>query len=81
MANDMQRCPIWSTPVKQRIRYPGRDNLLAVQGSPRTDGNYEITAEASSYVGSLDESQKVKVTTRIIEERRNTGQTPLVSPH
>ena len=80
MANDMQRCPIWSTPVKQIIRYPGRDNLLAVQGSPRTDGNYEITAEASSYLGSLDESQKVKVTTRIIEERRNTGQTPLVTP-
>lgn len=80
MANDMQRCPIWGTPVTQIIRDPGRDNLLAVQGSPRTDGNYEITAEASSYVGSLDESQKVKVTTRIIEERRNTGQTPLVTP-
>ena len=80
MANDMQRCPIWRTPVTQTIRYPGRDNLLAVQGSPRTDGNYEITTEASSYVGSLDESQKVKVTTRIIEERRKTGQTPLVTP-
>lgn len=79
MANDMQRCPIWRTPVKQIIRYPDPGNYLAVQGFPRTDGDYEITAEASSYVGSLDESQKVKVTTRIIEERRKTGETPLVT--
>ena len=80
MANDMQRCPIWSTPVKQRIRSQEGDPVSAVQGAPRTDGDYEMTALAINHVGAMDESERARVTTRIIGERRKTGQTPLGTP-
>ena len=80
MGNEQNRCFIWGTPVEQIIRYPDRDNLSEVRGSPRTGGNYSITFQATSYVGALDDSQKVRITTMIIEERRKTGQTPSVTP-
>ena len=79
MANEKQLCPIWGTPVEQMIRYPEGDIPSAVQGSPRTDGNYHISTQARNYVGTLDDSQRARLTTMIIEERRKTGQTPVVT--
>ena len=80
MANEMQHCPIWGMPVEQTISYPDQGNILAVHGTPRTDGNYHITPQARSYVSALDDSQRARLTTMIIEERRKTGQTPVVTP-
>ena len=80
MANEQNRCFIWGTPVEQTIRYPDWDIPSEVRGSPRTGGNYSITFQAINYVGTLDDSQRARLTTLIIEERRKTGQTPLVTP-
>ena len=76
MANEKQLCPIWRTPVKQIIRYQEGDHVSAVQGAPRTDGDYEITALAINHVGAMDESERARLTTRIIEERRKTVRGP-----
>ena len=80
MANEQNRCFIWGTPAEQTIRYPDWDIPSEVRGSPRTGGNYSITFQAINYVGTLDDSQRARLTTMIIEERRKTGQTPLVTP-
>ena len=80
MANEQNRCFIWGTPAEQTIRYPDWDIPSEVRGSPRTGGNYSITFQAINYVGTLDDSQRARLTTLIIEERRKTGQTPLVTP-
>ena len=80
MANEQNRCFIWGTPVERTIRYPDWDIPSEVRGSPRTGGNYSITFQAINYVGTLDDSQRARLTTLIIEERRKTGQTPLVTP-
>ena len=80
MENQNIFCPIWGTPVEQIIRYPEGDIASVVLGSPRTDGNYEIATQTIDYVGTLDLSQKTRLTTMIIEERRKTGRTPVVTP-
>ena len=39
-----------------------------------------MTVQARDYVGTLDDSQRAKLTTMIMEERRKTGQIPVVTP-
>lgn len=80
MAHETQRCPIWRTPVKQIIRDQEGDQVSAVQGAPRTAGDDEMTALALNHVGAMEEREKARVTTRLMEERRTTGQTPWVTP-
>lgn len=80
MAHDQPRCPIWRTPVKQIRRDQEGDPVSTVQGASRTAGDSEMTALAINHVDALDEREKAQLTTRLMEERRKTGQPPRVTP-
>ncbi len=78
MENKEQFCFIWGDAVTYIQRRSDRDAFV-VEGSPRIGGDYEISAQAIRDVEALDDVQKAKLTTMILEKRRWTGQTAVVT--
>ena len=70
-------CPIWDHTVTRIKQLHDRDGCL-IKGSPRIDGDYEISAQAMQDVGALDPTDKAKLTTFLLELRRAGNRTPLV---
>ena len=62
-------CPIWGDTVPPIGRFLDEKNL-AVMRSPRTGGDYRIGVEAYNEVSTLDETGKAKLTTILIDLRR-----------
>ncbi len=78
MGAKKQFCPIWGDTVTCIICCDDRDAFV-VEGSPRIGGDYEISAEAMQDVGALDEKDKAKLTTFLLESRSAGDRTPLVT--
>ena len=78
MENKKQFCFIWGDPVTYIQQCSDRDAFV-VEGSPRIGGDYEISAQAIKEIAALDDVQKAKLTTMILEKRRWTGQTAVVT--
>ena len=72
-----QKCPIWGTPAE--VRSLGNRHAFWVK-SPRTGGDYEITGTAVAIVKTsvLDEPAKAKLTTALIDRRRDGHEVPCV---
>jgi len=72
-----QKCPIWGTPAEVRR---ARDRHAFRVRSSRTDGDYEITGQAAATIeaGTFDDRAKAKLTTMLIEQRREGVDCPLV---
>lgn len=72
-----QKCLIWGTPAE--VRHAGNRDAYWVR-SPRAGGDYEITgtAEAIIRVGGLDAAAKAKLTTELINRRRDSDDVPSV---
>ena len=71
-------CPIWGDIVPPIERLLDTDNI-AVMRSPRAGGDYRITPEAYNDVPALDETDKAKLTTILIELRRAGDHAPWVT--
>ena len=71
-----QKCPIWGTPAEVRMT----GNHACWVRSPRTGGDYKITRTAIAIVktGTLDEPTKAKLTTALIDRRRDGDEVPWV---
>ena len=78
MENKRQICPIWGTTVTHKELLPNKMNFL-VEGSLRAGGDYEITDQARRYVDILDDKDKAKLTTILLELRRAGDPAPLVT--
>ena len=79
MANEQNRCFIWGTPVTSIEGTNPLDTDFFVKGSPRTGGDYRIEELAKGDVGALDDKDKAKLTTMLIEMRRRGDQAPRVT--
>ena len=71
-------CPIWGEIVPRIKRFPDENNF-AVMRSPRTGGDYKIKGEDFYEVLALDEIDKAKLTTILIELRRAGDRAPWVT--
>ena len=70
------RCPIWP-------EYPGKGYLadafeIRQEWSPRAGGPYEITREAELSVSTLSEIQRARLTTILVDQRKNGVESPRV---
>ena len=77
MANVEKHCLIWGTPVTHIHLNPDKMNFI-VEGSLRTGGDYEITDQVIGSVDALDEKDKAKLTTILLDLRRQGQQRPVV---
>ena len=72
-----QKCPIWGTPAE--VRQAGMRDVFWVRSS-RVCGDYEITGTAAALMeaSALDEPAKAKLTTALINRRREGDAAPCV---
>ena len=72
------KCLIWGTPAE--VVYQVNDRYWVK--STRAGGRYEITGSAQAMIdnGYLDEAGKAKLTTVLIDQRRDHDDVPLVRP-
>lgn len=73
--NENTTCPIWGTPTKADEIYRG-DGLNV--NSPRAGGKYFVDGRAAIMVGDLDDREKARLTTWMIEQRRSGVERPEV---
>ena len=78
METKKELCHIWGTPVKDS-RGDAFEDAIIVSESPRAGGDYKMTPQAYKDVGSLEPTQKAKLTTILIESRQRGDQMPLVT--
>ncbi len=77
MEDKKEVCLIWGTTVTHKELLTEKMNFI-VEGSLRAGGDYEITDQARRYVATLDQKDKAKLTTILIELRRAGDRAPLV---
>ena len=75
-----QKCPIWGTPAEVR-RVPNHDSLRV--WSVRAGGDYQITGMAATTInaGNVDAATKAKLTSVLIDRRRDGDDAPNVDSH
>ena len=78
MANEHERCFIWNTPGTVTGLDP-LDTEFLVAGSLRAGGDYRIEELAIQPVAALDEKGRAKLTTRLVDLRRQGEQRPLMT--
>ena len=78
MGNKEQFCLIWGAAVTHKELLPDKMKFL-VEGSLRAGGDYEITDQAKRHVANLDQKDKAKLTTILINLRRMGDRVPLVT--
>lgn len=79
MVNEKRICPIWGAAVTSIEGTNPLDTEFLVKGSPRTGGDYRIEELAKDDVGALDDKDKAKLTTILLELRRAGDRAPLVT--
>lgn len=72
-----QRCPIWGTPAEV---WQVRDHDAYRVRSPRAGGDYQITGTAAAIInaGGIAAATKAKLTTALINRRRDGDEAPSV---
>jgi len=78
MEDKKEVCLIWGTTVTHKELLTDKMNFL-VEGSLRAGGDYEITDQARRHVDTLDDKDKAKLTTILINLRRMGDRAPLVT--
>ena len=71
--NENSKCPIWGTPTKPTDFYRG-DGLNI--DSPRTGGKYFVDGRSEIRVRDLDDREKARLSTWLIEQRRSGVERP-----
>lgn len=71
-------CLIWNSPALAYYKY--RDsNLISKWNSPRVRGEYEHSVEVEDQIKELEDRDKVKLTSWLIEQRKFGIQTPKIT--
>ena len=79
MPNPINTCPIWGAGYSAKgWRYP-REGRYVVEDSPRAGGAYELTDDAEDWLDQLGETGKARLTTWLVDQRRNGVNTPAVT--
>ena len=73
-----QTCPIWSTPAAIGNVGGGRLDLTSVN-SPRAGGNYAVEDTVKNKLSTLNERDKVKLTSWLDEQRRFGISIPIIT--
>ena len=79
METENPKCPIWGIQVESIKCVADRDAFV-VLNSPRAAGDYEINAQGKLAVAVLDDVQKARLTTMLIDRRIAGEDTPTVTP-
>ncbi len=76
---DLQKgCLIWKTPVAERQTHSERD-VKIVRGSARAGGDYEISWHAEREINRLDELEKARLTTLLVNLRNQGERQPVIT--
>ena len=78
MEDKKEVCLIWGTTVTHKELLTEKMNFI-VEDSLRAGGDYEITDQARRHVATLDQKDKAKLTTILINLRRMGDRVPLVT--
>lgn len=71
-------CRIWGTPTGRHIASVER-NTNVVSDSPRAGGTYEISLEARAPLRRMDDGEKARVTTWVVDQHLHGGLMPLIT--
>ncbi|MYA00887.1 MAG: hypothetical protein F4Y35_03800 [Chloroflexi bacterium] len=77
MTNGFQ-CRIWETQTGRHQTDTDRDTTIVLD-SPRAGGAYEITLEAQAPVRRLDDLEKARLTTWLVDQRLHGVSVPLIT--
>lgn len=78
MESRTETCLIWGTSVTHKHLDPDNMNFI-VKGSLRAGGDYEIADQVIGRVDDLDEKDKAKLTTMLLDLRQQGQQRPVVT--
>lgn len=78
MNRSKDRCPIWPRYSAEVTWVSGERKNVSRVDSPRAGGEYEIEGEVEWLVSQLTDPPKARLTTRLIDHRRQTGRPLLV---
>ena len=78
MTSDMTVCPIWGDPYPATIAREAIRGPYLIVDSPRAGGKYQIADRAAVSVRNLDDEQKARLTTLLVDEHRQGGSCPKV---
>ena len=80
MARTITTCPIWGDQWEANGYYLEQDKMLQVYNSPRTGGGYRIPEPyRNAFVKQLTDAEKARLTTWLIDQRRQGDEQPLVT--
>ena len=80
MQNPIDTCPIWGKGPCRVMSFRVGENVVdLVEDSPRAGGGYELWGATRDRVGRLADTEKARLTTWLIDQRRNGFQSPRVT--
>ena len=79
MPNPIDTCPIWGNDYEADVHYLGTKMMYWVKDSPRAGGAYELPEEFQDEINDLGDAGKARLTTWLIDQRRNGVKTPRVT--
>ena len=78
MATKPTHCPIWGDPFPATIDHAAIHGPYFIVDSPRAGGQFQISDRTQVSVGDLNDEQKSRLTTILVEERRRGNPSPEV---
>ncbi|MDE2993446.1 MAG: hypothetical protein OXU67_06145 [Chloroflexota bacterium] len=79
MPNPIDTCPIWGKDFAAKGWCYPWDGMYLIEDSPRAGGAYELTDDAKDWLDDLGVSGKARLTTWIIDQRRQGVEKPRVT--
>ena len=79
MPNPITTCPIWGDDYEAEVYPIPLIRMVSVDNSPRAGGAYEITRTARFLVRELEDTEKARLTTWLIDQRRQGVERPRVT--
>ena len=78
MATQDPRCVIWGTPAAERQSHWDKDAQI-VRGSARAGGDYQISWHAEQEIKRLNELEKARLTTLLVNSRDQGERCPVIT--
>ena len=73
------QCPIWGRDFLVFVRCPTAQGLSKVESSARAGGDYEIIEQVRDLIQDLDDMQKARLTTILVDQRIQGIESPIVT--
>ena len=78
MATETTHCPIWGDPFPATVDHAAIRGAYLIVDSPRAGGRYQVSKRARPSIDELDDHQKARLTTLLVDARRRGTPCPEV---